>query len=267
MNINYEKSVKILGVKIKYNTKKGYYKRKYILKLFVFVFSILSKILSYKYNEIVSLGYNYETQFRIDDLKAALHLKNNNYLFSWVYVNDRSIMLSLLSDLDIVRTPDFTVLRFGMYKDKNTQLAFHPRFENEQFDENGNVKEDIFKECSQELISRINHLADKTEELFKSDNKTMFVIKVKKTNTEYDKNYIENIYKILSAKYVTQKFKLLAFIQNCDFNAQEQKFLRELENSKLKIINIKSFAHDASTDTDGDTYGWLTNLYKELVCY
>ena len=65
---------------------------------------------------------------------------------------------------------------------------FIPDLKNEQFDENGNVKEDIFKECSQELISRINHLADKTEELFKSDNKTMFVIKVKKTNIEYDKN-------------------------------------------------------------------------------
>ena len=52
-----------------------------------------------QFQNIVSLGYNCEVSFRIEDFT---HEKINSYPFSWSYISDHKKFLEALQNLDDV---------------------------------------------------------------------------------------------------------------------------------------------------------------------
>ena len=51
------------------------------------------------------------------------------------------------------------------------------------------------------MKERLTYLSNKTENIFKTNKKILFIIKLKRTNIQDDFNYIEKLNKILSLKF------------------------------------------------------------------
>lgn len=64
-----------------------------------------------QFQNIVSLGYNCEVSFRIEDFT---HDKIKSYPFSWSYITDQKKFLDALWNLDDVLKNEIEVLPWGM---------------------------------------------------------------------------------------------------------------------------------------------------------
>ena len=74
------------------------------------------------FENIVSLGYNCEVSFRIEDFTGE---GIDSYPFSWAYVNDSEHFITCLWELDGLLSGKIEVLPWGMFLDKKYQIAFH----------------------------------------------------------------------------------------------------------------------------------------------
>lgn len=67
------------------------------------------------FKNVISLGYNCEVSYRIEDL---LGRKIDSYPFSWAYVMDNHAFLKCLENLEDVLENEIEILPSGMFKDK-----------------------------------------------------------------------------------------------------------------------------------------------------
>ena len=83
------------------------------------------------------------------------------------------------------------VLRGKKVYAKYFKIGIHSRYKKEELADNLKLQ----KEAVDEIKSRLNHLAEKTEILFNSNKSILFVAKVLHKDFEDDCNYIKNLYK------------------------------------------------------------------------
>lgn len=201
------------------------------------------------YDNIVSLGFNCEVSFRIKDY----YKKNDidSYIYTWAYVCDDNLFLDSLNNIDDILSGKITLLPWGMFKCEKYQLSFHSiSGVSKLFDKDNNPIQENVDKAIKELIDRTNHLKDKFNKLLKSDEKTLFVMKVRKQNDAID--FIKKVYNILKDKYVLDNFTLLVVIEENQYNEQWE----NLNSKDLKIRTIKNFAPDNNTENGGDLDGW-----------
>jgi len=141
--------------------------------------------MSHRYQrELISLGENCEPDFKIH--KYDRNAKS--YAYSWAAVHDRELFIRSLHDLEgllkgEVSKEKAAILGFSEYKS-----AFHIRPE---FAKEG---PEIPEDGLNELISRENHLIEKTKRVFSDpESEVCFLQAVKGSNYAEDARYISSL--------------------------------------------------------------------------
>lgn len=208
------------------------------------------------YDETVSLGYNCETSFMI----GCEFAKVNSYVYSWVYIFDRQLFLDSLYNTDKILSEETTLLPSGMLRCEKYKISFHFKMpKNDLFKTDGTPNNANVEVAKAELKSRISYLSEKTTMLFKSNKKTLFIIKIKSINPEEDIAYIKKIHKVLNHLYRSGKFTLCCVFEEKHCSSE----ISKMTSNKIKIATVKYFSEDATAMANNDVDGWH-KLFQEL---
>ncbi len=208
-----------------------------------------------QFQNIVSLGYNCEVSFRIEDFT---HDKIKSYPFSWSYITDQKKFLDALWNLEDVLKNEIEVLPWGMFLDKKYGISFHGKGDKTTlFQEDGSVNQEVADSMIEELKSRESYLIEKFKKLLSSDQATLFILKVSSAKDgEENAEFIQGVLEFLKKNYVSQNFMLLAVAEKN--HLEFVKLLGECVCDKfLTVRSIEAFADDGNTQTGGDIEGWL----------
>lgn len=204
-----------------------------------------------KFDEIVSLGYNCEVSFRIEDFFGKI----NPMPFSWSYVLDRNKFPNALLRVKDILAQGESLCDDRMIKCNEFELKFHPRYTIlPQF---GAYTEEQYQAALLELHGRVEHLTDKFVALCQSDKRTLFVMKVEDYGNEDNVQFIQNVVTALNRVYASQNFVLAVLMQKVSITQE----ILNLECDKVKVFGLKKFAPKKHTNTMGDICGW----YKAFV--
>lgn len=208
-----------------------------------------------QFQNIVSLGYNCEVSFRIEDFT---HEKINSYPFSWSYITDPKKFLEALHNLDDILKNEIEVLPWGMFLDKKYGISFHGKGDKTAlFLEDGTVNAAVADSMIEGLKSRENYLISKFKNLLSSEDTTLFILKLSsKTDGKENADLICGVLAFLKEYYVSHNFLLLAVAEKN--HLEFVKFLGETVCDKyLSVRYVEEFADDGNTQTGGDIAGWL----------
>lgn len=230
--------------------------KKVRLKLAFGYFKIINSGKISGFDEVITLGYNCETSFRVKDV---IFENFHHYLYSWLYINNREKFLQSLSNLLEFADEDFELLPWGMLKGKTTGFDFHPAEENE-------LRVNPEK-CDIELVkanmkSKIEHLAKKTVDMFKSNKKILFIMKIKKVSVNEDIEFIKRVNDILNSKCSNKEYKLLCIFEGRCLTRYEKDFLSQISIKQIEIGFVKKFSRDAETDIGGSIFDWLNIISR-----
>ena len=118
-----------------------------------------------------------------------------------------------------------------MFYGSKYQISFHPRNKKEDFiNKDGSINNQIVKDNLKELLSRIKYLGEKTYKLIHSDKKTLFIIKIKHTNLNEDKEFIEKLYNFFENNYKNTNYKLLCVLGKNNYPANMLKYIKKNVN-------------------------------------
>lgn len=198
-----------------------------------------------KTDRIISLGYNCEISFRLEDYFTDL----DSYLFSWSYECDRDLFVEALKNIDDVFSGSVSLQEDHMFKCDKYNIKFHPRYD--ILPKVGDVTEEQIKEALNELESRIAHLKMKTKSMLQDSEQKIFLMKVEDKGCEDNILFINKIYGALKEQ-AGGNFILTAILEKDTCNAE----IKALEKEGLKIRNLKKFANAKHTDIAGDISGW-----------
>lgn len=226
--------------------------------------AVLAHYFKGKYDTVFSLGNNCELCIRLrDDFLGA---NFESFLFNWTAILDRDKFLELLTgNIKALINDDFEFLNTNdMFYAKYFKIGIHSRYKMEDLVNNPKLQ----KEALDEIKSRLNHLIDKTENLFNSNNSILFIAKILHKSFKDDCNYIRELTKFIqnlpNAK--KRKLKLLCIVQKEDYGNENFKRLclsfNEFEKSRFEIKRIKKFADLGMKN--GDRRGWIKVLKKEI---
>lgn len=207
-----------------------------------------------KYDAIVSLGYNCEISFRLENFLGHIDAMP----FSWSYVLDRELFPKVLEDMESLFRGELRLLDDNMIKCENTQIKFHPRYE--ILLKNGSATKESLAEATEELKSRVEHLKKKYNALLNSSKNTLFLMKVENNGETANIQYIEAVMEALRKTYVSGMFTLAVLIEQEAMTTE----IKKLEGERLKIRALKCFAPRKHTDIAGDVKGW-NRVLKELT--
>ena len=209
--------------------------------------------MKHKYDVYVSLGYNCEVSFRIQDYFKR---KIDSYPFSWVYITDFEKFVRALFKLDDILKHEVEFLPWGMILDKKYGLSFHPKInKKELFFEDGNLNLQKADEALAELKERFLYLLSKFKKLLASDKRTLFVIKVRSEDLKSE--WLKVLYSYLKDNYLTGNFKLLVVTEKSKVDIYS---INWMESSKIGVGMVEYFAKDSETETGGDIDGWMRVL-------
>ncbi|MBR5994199.1 MAG: hypothetical protein IK018_10370 [Lachnospiraceae bacterium] len=198
------------------------------------------------YDKVVSLGYNCEVSFRIEDYFGSIDAMP----FSWSFTLNRDKFADAMREPEKLLSEGITVRDDHMLMCNRYELKFHPRYS--IFPQFGEYTEEQLTEATAELTDRVKHLADKFNNLCNSDLRTLFVMKVEDKGTEDNKKYIESVLNTLNTKYVSGNFTLAAVVLESAVNDD----ILALASDKVKIFSVKKFAPIKHTNIMGDMSGW-----------
>lgn len=201
---------------------------------------------------ILSLGYNCEISFRIEDYFGRI----DAYLFSWSFEEDRTLFLDALEHIDNIFNVNVNLRDDHMFADEVYKIKFHPRYE--ILPKVGSYSHKQYIEALDELTSRLNHLKDKTQQTFLSKNDIIFLIKIEDLGEESNYNYILALYNILSKVVVYKNFKLVCIFEKKAILKRINELTASLKG--LRIRTVKRFAPVKHTDICGDIRGWYKIL-------
>lgn len=202
--------------------------------------------------KFVSLGYNCEVSFRIQDYEKK---PLDSYPFSWAFIHNTEKFIRVLNNLSDLLTH---VIEYdeksNMVEDKEYEISFHLKGAKDYFysAENGAVIEEHLSEGIEELRSRIGHCIDKWKKLFAEDNKVIFVVKSK----GYDAQLLDKLYSFLENNFKCGKFLLLVVYERNNQVA----FLENKSYEKMICFTIEQFAAVNNTKEGGDIRGWMDAL-------
>jgi len=203
-----------------------------------------------KYDVVVGLGYNCEISFRLENFFEHI----NAMPFSWAYVLERETFPQVLEQMEPLFGGEVRLLEDHMILCENTKIKFHPRYEILQRD--GAVTEESLKEAIEELKSRVAHLKKKHSELFQSNKRTLFLLKVENKGEAENVAYIQNVAEALSKTYISGNYTLVALLEKAAMTPG----IGEMESEQIKIRVLKRFAPRKHTDIAGDVRGWYRIL-------
>ena len=93
---------------------------------------------------------------------------------------DKDLFLESLNNLsNNFSESKYSVLPGGMIDHERYNIAFHSRFPSNELKNSDGLYAEKFQENLDELKSRINHLAQKTDKIFKTNRRVLFIIKLK----------------------------------------------------------------------------------------
>ena len=198
------------------------------------------------YDKVVSLGYNCEVSFRIEDYFGAIDAMP----FSWSFTLNRDKFADAMRAPENLLSEGITVRDDHMLMCNRYELKFHPRYS--IFPQFGEYTEEQLQEATAELKERVKHLAEKFNNLCKSDLKTLFVMKVEDKGTGDNKKYIESVLEALKSKYVSGKYTLAVVMLEGTLNEE----ILSLASEQVKFFSVKKFAPIKHTNIMGDIKGW-----------
>lgn len=198
------------------------------------------------YDRVVSLGYNCEVSFRIEDYYGSIDAMP----FSWSFTLNRDKFPEAIRNSGELLSEGITVRDDHMLMCNKYELKFHPRYS--IFPQFSEYTQEQLDEATKELKERVKHLSDKFEQLFGSDLRTLFVMKVEDKGTDSNCKYILDVYEALKEKYTSGKFTLAVVLLNESINES----VRALENEQIKVFGLKKFAPVKHTNIMGDIKGW-----------
>lgn len=221
------------------------------------------------YDEIVSLGYNCEVSQRFCDI--FINSAFEHFLFTWSYERDRYLFLSSLEKLENDFTnSNYYIVESGMIRHENSGIEFHSRFEkNELIDINGGMKSYTknYYIALVELKSRLSYLAEKTETMFRTKQKILFVMKMLYSNLEEDIEFVNSLSKTIESKLsnINSKYTILIVLSKKNYPNKDLKLLLNTKFNNVQFETVKSFANDKRTDISGDILGWHKIFRKYIV--
>ena len=205
------------------------------------------------FDKVVSLGYNCEVSFRIEDYYGSIDAMP----FSWSFTLNRDKFAGAMKNPGELLSEGITVKDDHMLMCNKYELKFHPRYS--IFPQFSDYTNEQLDEATKELKERVQHLADKFEALCNSDMNTLFVMKVEDKGTEDNCKYITEIFETLKERYKSGRFVLAVVMLNVAINDS----VMALENERLKVFGLKKFAPLKHTNIMGDIKGWR-NVFWSL---
>ena len=194
---------------------------------------------------LVSLGYNCEVSFRLEDYYGKL----DSYLFSWSFEDSRIGFIKALENMEDVLKGELKLCPDHMIQDQRYKIRFHPRYD--ILPQTGEITDEQFIKAVEELKSRIDHLKNKTLDLCKSEKEIIFIIKVASKSVKSNVKYLSNL-RVALDKIQISNYQIVAVFER---NAALKEILA-LEDSRLKIRTVRKFAPLKHTDIMGDIRGW-----------
>ena len=211
-----------------------------------------------KYDEVVSLGYNCEVSFRIEQYFGKI----NAMPFSWTFELDRELFVAALDNIEDLFTGEVELYEDQMILDKKYRIKFHPRYE--VLRKYGTPTEETYNECVEELRGRTAHLKSKFAKLMSGDKSTLFIMKVQDLGEDDNIAYINKVMQVLLKRYASGKFTLAAVFEKNALTEKTVGLETEYAGGQLKIRGIKKFAPKKHTDIMGDIRGWK-KVIRELT--
>ena len=210
------------------------------------------------YDEILSLGYNCEISYRLLFFFSGYL---NHFLFSWSNINSRNALILALQNLDNFSESEYTVLPWGMLKNEKYDINFHSRYKNRLIDKNGDYTKNV-PLAIKELKSRLKHLAEKTNNIIRSNKNILFIIKLEYTNFNEDINFIKELNTILNEMHKNNNYKLLVVLSKNNYPKELiQKFINNCPEN-VSCETVSEFADIQKSKLSGDIYGWYKILKK-----
>ncbi len=201
---------------------------------------------------LVSLGYNCEVSFRLEDYYGKL----DSYLFSWSFEDSRSGFIKALENMEDVLQGELKLCPDHMIQDVKYKIRFHPRYD--ILPKTGDTTDKQYIEAVDELKSRVDHLKKKTIDLFSGDHKIVFIIKVASARPENNIQYLAKVKAALDEYHISD-YQIVAVFEK----RAVSKEIRGLEDGGLKIRTVRKFAPLKHTDIMGDIRGW-NKILKEF---
>lgn len=204
---------------------------------------------------IMSLGYNCEISFRIEDYFGKL----DSYLYSWSFEEDRNAFLQSLQAIDSVFTGKIELQPDHMFRDEVYKIKFHPRYD--ILPKTGEVSLESYEKGLDELKERLEHLKQKTTAVFSGKRPIVFIMKVENKGVENNEKYILEAVEVLK-KTVRTHFILVVVMEKKAVTSE----LLHIQSDVLLIRTLKKFAPVKHTDVIGDTRGWYKILREVTKC-
>lgn len=217
--------------------------------------------MKHKYDVLVSIGWNCEVSFRIQDY---LNHNIDSYMYSWVRVQNSEGLLHSLYHPEDVLSGIITLLDCGMLRCENCQMDFHGIGDKGSlFLENGSPNTVVVEDTIQELKSRIRHTSDKFQKLLRSEKKSLFIWKLNEANNIDSKTIcdINNVFHFFMQTYKSGQFGLLIVAERHKITPE----LLLLQSDQLFVKTISRAADKENVLLDGDIDGWM-KLLVEVDC-
>ncbi len=211
-----------------------------------------------KFDEVLSLGYNCEVSFRLQDRFVDIP----SYIYTWAFCLDKKLFLeSLSNDFNDIVFGNCYINDVGMINFEKYNMSFHcaPKYK-EMLKKEG-VSEDLKNEIIEDTKNKILYLAKKTLSLFSSNKKILFVIKVDETCGEYDiVLFIKELLKTLNDKVNNKQFLLVAVVKEDYFN-----LLNNIKTPQFEVAKVDDYAPIDDTKFGGDLGAWKKILSRYEV--
>lgn len=205
------------------------------------------------YDHIVSLGYNCEVSWRIEDYVRG---KIDSYPLSWAYIKEQSELPRILDNIEKIPTTDMQFEEIsGMFYCKELNISLHTNIEHSAYAAfTDKEKNEFMVEAEREVRERFLYLCSKWEKLLKSGDSTLFIIKIQNQNGDLE--WIKDTHRFMQEHYTSGNYNILFVVTNqevCDK-------LKEKNWDRTFILLIDSFASDAQTLEGGDRIGWIKGI-------
>lgn len=211
------------------------------------------------FDTIVSLGFNCEVSFRIQD-----HLNGHldSYPYSWCYVYGSADLPRCLDHPEDILSGDIELLPNGMLLCKTCQLSFHGKTPVDQlWNKDGSLHQERLDMTIAELRARLSHMQDKLRWLLNDPSrKTLFVTKNAKIAFDY-KAAERDILRL--ADWLEQHCAGCCLLVVVVEEAQLRPLLRRLENDHLVFRSVRQFAKEGEAQSGGDHEGWEA-IFREF---
>ncbi len=214
----------------------------------------------HRFDNMVSLGYNCEVSFRIQDyLKKPI----NSFPLSWAYIKNQPNMYFILSNLDYLTDAESFEWNNNskMYYNRYLDISVHSKIDSTCIDFSDEVQvQDFLAKSQVEVVQRFTHLCEKWHQLMSEDSSTLFLFKLQSWLTEDQcVEAVVNTYLYLKENYTSKRYLLACIVDTDDrFNILASN--PRLRNQSILMLKVARFADDSDTQNGGDIESWMNAI-------